>query len=117
MIRKWLKIKDNVAAIEMWGDVMLDLIPDATENRRLSEYLQKLSHFESVSKKLQGSGDNRMTVFKAREILDQLIKDHGEEFPLTAIKRDAAIIQNKHFENGIYKIQAGLESTLEKHYK
>jgi hypothetical protein len=113
MIRKWLKIKDHVAAIEMWGDDMLDLIPDATENRRLSEYLQKLSHFESVSKKLQGSGDNRMTVFKAREILDQLIKDHGEEFPLTAIKRYAAIIQNKHFENGIYKIQAGLESKLD----
>ena len=54
-----------------------------------------------------------MTVFKAREILDQLIKDHGEEFPLTAIKRYAAIIQNKHFENGIYKIQAGLESKLD----
>ena len=113
MIKKWSKIKDKVAAIETWGDDMLDLIPDAAENRKLSEYLQKLGHFESVSKKLQGSGENRMTVFKAREILDVLIRDHGDEFQLTAIKRDAAIIQNKHFENGIFKIQAGLESQMD----
>ena len=68
------------------------MIPDAGESRKLSEHLEKLKHFESVSKKLQGSGENRMTVFGAREILDQLIRDHGDEFPLTAVKRDAAII-------------------------
>ena len=117
MIRKWLQIKDKVAAIEEWSDEMIDLIPDATENRKLSEYLQKLKHFESVSKKLQGSGEKRMTVFGAREILDQLIRDHGEEFPLTAVKRDATIIQNKHFENAIYKIQAGLESSMNQQEK
>ena len=117
MIRKWLKIKDKVAAVEEWPDEVLDLIPDATENRKLAEYMQKLKHFESVSKKLQGSGEKRMTVFGAREILDQLIRDHGEEFPLTAVKKDAAIIQNKYFENAIYKIQAGLEGSMDQREK
>lgn len=117
MIKKWLKIKDKVAAIEEWPDEVLDLIPDATENRKLVEYMQKLKDFESVSKKLQGSGEKRMTVFAAREVLDQLIRDHGEEFPLTAVKRDAAIIQNKHFENAIYKIQAGLEGSMDQREK
>ncbi len=117
MIRKWLKIKESVAAVEEWSDDVLDLIPDATENRKLSEYLQKLKHFESVSKKLQGSGEKRLTVFGAREILDQLIRDHGEEFPLTAVKRDAGIIQNRYFENAIYKIQAGLEGSMDQREK
>ena len=96
---------------------MLDLIPDATESRKLVEYMQKLKDFESVSKKLQGSGENRVNVFAAREVLDQLIRDHGEEFLLTAVKRDAAIIQNKHFENAIYKIQAGLEGSMDQREK
>lgn len=117
MIRKWIKIKDKVAAVEEWPDEVLDLIPDAMESRKLVEYMQKLKDFESVSKKLQGSGENRVNVFAAREILDQLIRDHGEEFLLTAVKRDAAIIQNKHFENAIYKIQAGLEGSMDQREK
>merc|ERR1712146_253986 len=58
-------------------------------------------------------GENRVTVFAAREILDQLIGDYSEEFQLTAVKRDAAIIQSKHYENAIYKIQAGLEDSMD----
>jgi hypothetical protein len=117
MIRKWLKIKDKVAAVEEWPDEVLDLIPDAMENRKLVEYMQKLKDFESVSKRLQGSGESRVTAFASREILDQLVRDHGEEFPLTAVKRDASIIQSKHFENAIYKIQAGLEDSMSQQEK
>ena len=54
-----------------------------------------------------------MTVFKAREILHALIREHGDEFPPTAMKIDASIVQKKHFENGIFKIQAGLESEMD----
>ena len=54
----------------------------------------------------------RLNFYQSRVLLDKLIDDHGNEFPLTALKRDAKIIQNKNFENGIFKIQAGLESTL-----
>ena len=39
MIKKWSKIREKAAAIETWGDAVLDLIPDAAENRKLSEYL------------------------------------------------------------------------------
>jgi len=58
------------------------------------------------------SGEKRLNIFEARELLDSLVKDYGDEFPLTAIRRDAAIIQNRHFENAIYKIQGGLESSM-----
>jgi hypothetical protein len=34
------------------------------------------------------------------------------EYPLTAIKPDEKIVQNKHFESGICKIQGGMESKL-----
>ena len=47
MIRKWLKIKDKVAAVEEWPDKVLDLIPDAMESRKIVEYMQKLKDFES----------------------------------------------------------------------
>ena len=45
------------------------------------------------------------------------IAQHGEEFQLTAAKKDAAIIQNKHFENAIYKTQAGLEGSMNQQEK
>ena len=51
-------------------------------------------------------------MFQARELLESLVQNYGDEFPLTAIRKDAVIIQNKHFETAIYKIQGGLESTL-----
>ena len=107
MMLKWTKIKDKVAAVEGWPEDVLDTIPDATENHRIAGYLSKLRVFESVSKALQASGDKRLNVFEARELLDSLVKDYGEEFPLTAIRRDAAIVQSRHFENAIYKIQGG----------
>ena len=112
MMLKWTKIKDKVAAVEGWPEDVLDTIPDATENHRIAGYLSKLRVFESVSKALQASGDKRLNVFEARELLDSLVKDYGEEFPLTAIRRDAAIVQSRHFENAIYKIQGGLESSM-----
>lgn len=112
MMLKWVRIKDKVAAVDEWPEDVLDLIPDATENRRISDYLGKLRSFESVSKALQASGEKRLNVFQARELLDRLVQDYGAEFPLTAIRKDAAIIQNKNFETAIYKIQGGLESTL-----
>ena len=112
MLLKWERIKDKVVAVEGWPEDVLDAIPDAAENRRLAGYLSKLRVFESVSKALQASGEKRLNIFEARELLDSLVKDYGDEFPLTAIRRDAAIIQNRHFENAIYKIQGGLESSM-----
>jgi hypothetical protein len=70
---------------------VLYLVPDATENRKLFEYLHQREHFESVSMKLQGSGEKRLTVFGTREILDQLIREHCEECkihrPIIALRR------------------------------
>ena len=60
----------------------------------------------------QASGNKRLNVFEARKLLDSLVRVYGEEYPLTAIQRDVAIIQNRNFENAGYKIQGSLESTL-----
>ena len=83
MLLKWTRIKDKVAAVKGWPEDVLDAIPDATENRRLAGCLSKLRVFESVSKALQACGDKLLNVFTVRELLDSLVKDYGEEFPLT----------------------------------
>ena len=101
MLKKWLRIKQSVASATDWPVEFLDQVPTAIENRMIEEHLSKLRNFESVSKKLQSSGDKRLNVYQSRALLDNLIKDYGEEYPLTAIKPDAKIIQNKHFEIGI----------------
>ena len=54
-------------------------------------------------------------MFQARACLDQLVTDFGGLHPLSHIRKNAAVIESKHFENGIYRIQAGLESTLSQH--
>jgi hypothetical protein len=112
MLKKWNRIKRKVSSISDWPEVLLDSIPTQLENARMLEYTDKLAKFESVSKALQKSGDKRLNVYQSRVLLDKLITDYGNEFPLTSLRKDARIVQNKHFENGIYKIQGGLESTL-----
>ena len=112
VLKKWLRIRRSVSSVTSWPAEFLDLIPTALDNRMIDEHIRKLRNFESVSKKLQSSGDKRLNIYQSRVLLDKLIVDYGDEFPLTALKRDAKIVQNKHFESGIFKIQGGLESTL-----
>ena len=112
MTPKWGRVRDKVAAGDEWPEDVLDLTPDATESRRVSDYLGKLRSFESVSRALQASGDKRLNVFQARELLERLVQDYGDEFPLTATRKDAVTTQSKNFETAVYKTQGGLESKL-----
>ena len=112
MLKKWNRIKRKVSSISDWPEVLLDSIPTQLENARMLEYTGKLAKFESVSKALQKSGDKRLNVYQSRVLLNKIVTDYCNEFPLTSLRKDARIVQNKHFENGIFKIQGGLESTL-----
>ena len=45
-------------------------------------------------------------------LFDGFVDEFDLEYKLSHIRKDAAIINNKHFENGIAKIQDGLETAL-----
>lgn len=79
----------------------------------LEQLTQKLGDFESVSKGLQSGGVNRVSYFLARGLFDDLLEKYEiDQRPLPHLYSDGNIVNNKHFENGIYKVQAGLEHQL-----
>ena len=111
MLLKWLRIRDAVAAVQHFPISVLNLIPTASENTAIQHLVDILKKFESVSKVLQRGGERRVSVFMVRALFDKLISDFPGA-PLLHIQRNADIIENKSFENGICKIQGGLEQTL-----
>jgi hypothetical protein len=70
-----------------------------------------LKKFESVSKRLQGGGDKRVSVYGVRALFDKLIADFPDK-SLAHLRKNAAIVNNIEFENGIVKLQGGKESEL-----
>ena len=111
MLLKWLRIRDAVAAVQHFPISVLNLIPTASENTAIQHLVDILKKFESVSKVLQRGGERRVSVFMVRALFDKLISDFPGA-PLLHIQRNADIIENKSFENGICKIQGGLEETF-----
>jgi hypothetical protein len=66
----------------------------------------------AISKKLQGSGVNSLTLYEARKLFDRLLDDFGNKYPLSQLKATSPLVNNPHFENGIIKIQSGSEDRL-----
>ena len=64
----------------------------------------------NMSDRIQYSILQRQCEVKA--LFRKLVEDYGGEFTLAEIKPDADIVLNKHFENGISKIQACNEEAL-----
>ena len=88
-------------------------IPTAEEKVLLEQITIKLADFESVSKALQGGGDKRTSRAQARKLFDDLIDAHStDDRELIHLSEDAAIVNNRHFENGVVKLQSGKESSL-----
>ena len=74
---------------------------------------RSLSDFESVSKGLQFSGKQRVNRYAARNLFDDLLNDYEtDERQLPHLHKNGAIVNNRHFENGIVKIQGGIEHEL-----
>jgi hypothetical protein len=116
MLVKWLRIRNAVAAVQHFPVAVLNLIPTANENAAIQHLVEILKKFVSVSKVLQRSGDRRVSVFIVRALFDKLISDFPST-PLSHIQKNADIIENKAFENGICKIQGGIEQSLTREEK
>ena len=72
---------------------------------------RSLSDFESLSKGLQFSGKQRVNRFASRNLFDDLLNDYETyERQLPHLHKNGAIVN--HFENGIGKIQGGIEHEL-----
>ena len=61
---------------------------------------------------MQGAGPNRLDLLQVRTLFDKLVADFGGKYPLTHIRRDATIINNPNFANGILKILDGRETAM-----
>ena len=112
MLLKWFQLREAVSQVAAWPQSVVEKIPTATENQALQSLVSNLKKFESVSKTLQGAGPNRLDLLQVRTLFDKLIADFGELYPLTHIRRDASIINNPDFENGILKILDGREAAM-----
>merc|ERR1712046_274043 len=114
---KWKRIREFVVAIDNLPPVIVQSLPTPTENIAINSLVSRLSQFESVSKALQGGGDSTLTLYEARRLFDKLLTDFGDDYPLSELKKDSYLINNKAFENGIIKVQSGEESLLNRSEK
>jgi hypothetical protein len=114
MLTKWERLREPIArVVHRFPVSVFDKIPNAEEKVTLEQITRALKDFESVAKGLQGGGENRVNRYGARCAFDALLADHDSvERPLHHLRRNAAIVNNRHFENAIVKIQSGLEAEL-----
>jgi len=96
-----------------------EFIPSPEVRGVLENLTTSLVDFESVAKVLQRGGDNCFSCYESRSLFDKLLENHETaDQPLTHLHKNGRVVNNKDFENGIVKIQGGLEHTLtpaEKH--
>ena len=114
MLLKWERLRAPIARVILqFLPTVTDKIPTAEERVRLEEITKVLKDFESVSKGLQGGGDNRINRYGSRCAFEALLTDYDTvEYPLNHLKRNSSIVNNKAFENAIVKIQGHAEIDL-----
>jgi hypothetical protein len=76
------------------------------ENLKLQQLITNSAKIKGFFNILEGSDDNRVSVGEVR-VVDEV----DFEYQLFHIRKDATIVNNKHFENRTKKIQDGLETT------
>ena len=114
MLMKWDRLREPIArVVHRFPPSVVDKIPSIEEKVSLEEVTRTLKDFESVAKGLQGRDGNRVSRYAARRAFDDLLDVHDSiERPLYHLRRDATIVNNKHFENAICKIQGHAEADL-----
>ena len=114
MLMKWDRLREPIArVVHRFPPSVVDKIPSIEEKVSLEEVTRTLKDFESVAKGLQGGDGNRVSRYAARRAFDDLLDVHDSiERPLHHLRRDANIVNNKHFENAICKIQGHAEADL-----
>jgi len=110
MLVKWKRIRSFVLQIDGFPEATTNLIPTPTEQAYLSTLLQVLQDFESVSQALQRGGDKTLNLYESRRLFDRLIEKYGTRFELSQLQHDSSLVCSAAFENGIIKIQRGLDN-------
>ena len=119
MLLKWERLREPIARVaQRFPQSVVDKIPSAEEKVRLEEITKALKDFESVSKGLQGGGENRVNRHASRYAFDALLAKHDTvDRRLVHLQRNGAIVNDKAFENAIVKIQGNAEGDLSTHEK
>jgi hypothetical protein len=118
MLSKWEKLRGPIARVDNFPDSVLECIPTPEEKTTLSNLIRKLADFESVAKGLQGGGVNRVSRYEARKSFNDLLNTHERQNHLIPhLHKNGTIVNNPDFENGIVKIQAGVETDLNDYEK
>ena len=77
MLLKYQRIREPTSQCLEFPVTVLELIPSAQENGTVNETVEHLKNFESVSKILQGGGDNRISVYT---VLGLYLMDFSKSF-------------------------------------
>ena len=82
---------------------LLQLLPTPIQERKLTEVLQDMKFFESISKKLQS---DEKTLADIRVLFDGLILKFQDKYPVITnyLATDASVINKQNFENAIANI-------------
>ncbi len=113
MLNKYLELAPILGSCQFKRET-LELIPSEIEKNEIIELCAKLEICHQYSSALQTS-DGTVTMLVCRIAFDQLL----EKIPELAshISKDSVIIHNRHFENGVVKIQKGQERLLTREEK
>ena len=104
MLIRWSKLREPISQVDNWPQTVLEKIPTPSENQTILILINDLKKFDSVSKKLQIGGNERLDLLEARSLFEGLLRDFQSKYPLTHMRADSNIITNPNFEKGIIKI-------------
>ncbi|MDP3780655.1 MAG: hypothetical protein Q8Q69_05650 [Nitrosopumilaceae archaeon] len=114
MLQRYI-VLEPILQLCMFSETTRALFPTPEEKTRIVELCESLKECEKMSKYFQSEDATKINMHIVRIGLDRLC----EEMPILKvyISKTAEIIHSKDFENGIVKIQKGLESRLTKEEK
>ena len=104
-----------ITAVTNWPPgVVVALMPTRQDVDRIETLIVALLKlFDNISKEIQKAGTERQRLCDVRAMFDGLISDFERHAnvelrkPLNHLRKNAAIVNNPDFENGIVNIQLG----------
>ena len=100
MLLKWSRLREHILpSCSMFPKEVVDLIPTPAQDSAITDLLDVLKKFESVSKMLQMGGQGQLNLFKCRALFDKLYDDFASLYTITYITPTSKIVNNPDFEN------------------
>ncbi len=113
MLNKYIELAPILGVCSFKRET-LEFIPSEVEKNEIIDLCEILKLCHEYSSVLQ-TADGSVTMLLCRIALDRLLEQVPEL--VSHISKDSLVIHNKHFENGIVKIQKGQERTLSRDEK